>query len=118
MYGLDFRRHVLKVTKKEGLSIRDAANRFSIASRTLVNGKKRLEPIVKRNKKPTKLDPAALIRDVEDYPDAYQYERAARLGVSKTGLWHALKRFKISYKKKPATSQSGSRKAVYVLPKT
>ena len=41
----------------------------------------------------------ALKRDVEGYPDAYQFERAKRLGVSRQGIWYALKRLGVSYKK-------------------
>ena len=36
-----------------------------------------------------KLDRAALASDVRDYPDAYQYEQAARLGVSTKATWYA-----------------------------
>ena len=42
----------------------------------------------------------ALARDVEAYPDAYQYERAARLGVSIRCVGYALKRLGVTYKKK------------------
>ncbi|SFI79179.1 IS630 transposase-related protein, partial [Nitrosomonas sp. Nm34] len=42
-----------------------------------------------------------LAQDVKNYPDAYQYERAKRLGVSKQGINHALKRLSVTYKKKP-----------------
>jgi hypothetical protein len=38
----------------------------------------------------------ALKRDVEKYPDAYQYERAQRLGVSQRGIGYAWKRLGIS----------------------
>ena len=43
----------------------------------------------------------ALKKDVEAYPDGYNYERAARLGVSTSGIYYALKRLNMSYKKKP-----------------
>ena len=36
--------------------------------------------------------------DVGLYPDAYQYERAERFGVSQRGIALALKRLGISYK--------------------
>jgi hypothetical protein len=36
--------------------------------------------------------------DVKLYPDAYQYERAERFGVSQRGIALALKRLGISYK--------------------
>lgn len=58
----------------------------------------------------------ALKRDLEAYPDAYQYERAIRLNVSKAAIWYALRRLKVTCKKKPSTSQSGSRKTVCLLP--
>ena len=38
-------------------------------------------------------------QDVGLYPDAYQYERAERLGCSRRGIGNALKRLKISRKK-------------------
>jgi len=34
----------------------------------------------------------ALARDVVEYPDSYQYERAERFGVSQRGIALALKR--------------------------
>jgi hypothetical protein len=40
-----------------------------------------------------------LAQDVKNNPDAYQYERAKRLGVSKQGINHALKRLGVTYKK-------------------
>ena len=41
-----------------------------------------------------------LSEDVEDFPDAYQRERAERLGVSKSAIYYALKRLNITFKKK------------------
>lgn len=117
MYSLDFREQVLSLCKKENLSIREGAKRFGIASRTLVNWKKRINPIIKRTKKATKLDEEALKRDVIDHPDAYQYERAQRLKVSETCIWKALRRINVTYKKNANALQSGSRKACHLLPK-
>jgi hypothetical protein len=42
----------------------------------------------------------ALARDVEEKPDDFQYERAIRLGVSESCVGRALKRLKMSRKKK------------------
>ena len=58
----------------------------------------------------------ALKRDIESYPDAYQYERAQRLNVSTNCVHFALKRLHVTYKKKPLSSKSQSRKALYLLP--
>ena len=116
MYSLDFRKRVLALGKKEKLSIRQLGERFGIASRTIVSWNQRLSPILKRKKPPTKISYEALLKDVEQYPDAYGYERAARLGVSKTCIHASLKRLKITYKKNPQASQNGQRKTIYLLP--
>jgi hypothetical protein len=41
----------------------------------------------------------ALIKDIEKFPDDYQWERAQRLNVTQPGIHYALKRLKISFKK-------------------
>jgi transposase len=116
VYSIDFRRHVLKIGEKEGLSIRALADRFCIASRSIVNWKKKLAPIVKLHRRPRTVCHEALKEDLKQYPDAYHQERAERLGVSKSGIYHALKRLKVTYKKNSQSSQSQSRKAIYILP--
>ena len=45
----------------------------------------------------------ALAEDVRLFPDAYQRERAARLGVSEKGIGHALRRMGVTYKKSPSS---------------
>lgn len=115
-YDIKFRRHVLKVRKEEGLSFAQVALRFGIAKQTVYYWTKRIEEKKTRVKPPVKLDMEALKKDIALYPDAYQYERAARLGVSAMGIWHALRRLGVTYKKNPASSQSGSRKTLYLLP--
>ena len=37
--------------------------------------------------------------NITKYSDAYQYERAERLGVSQSSIHSALKRLKVTYKK-------------------
>ena len=46
------------------------------------------------------LDLSALKKDVEKFPDLYMYERAKKFRVSTSGIEHALKKLKISHKKK------------------
>ena len=116
-YSLDFRLHVLAVKAAEDLTFKEASSRFAIGIASLVRWSKNPKPKSKRNKPATKIDMDALKKDIEEYPDAYQYERAQRFGVTTTGIWHALKRLKVTYKKNPQPSQVGSRKAVYILPK-
>jgi transposase len=104
-YSLDFRKKVLAVKERENLSFEKVAQRFDIGSKnTVFRWSKKLEPCETRNKPATKIDMDALIRDVELYSDAYQYERAQRLGVSESCVQAALKRLDISYKKNAKTS--------------
>ena len=60
-----------------------------------------IKPYVRR--KVHKID--LLAQDVADYPDAYQYERAVRLGVSIRCVGYALKRLGVTYKKSLTSSQ-------------
>lgn len=99
-YSIDFRRKVLSIKEQENLNDEETALRFGIGTATLTRWKTKLEPQPTRNKPATKIDRAALAKDVEIYPDAYQYERAERLGCSQRGIGEALKRLKITYKKK------------------
>ena len=45
----------------------------------------------------------ALRKDVKDYPDLYQHERAKKFGVGQSTIFYALKRLNISNKKKRYT---------------
>jgi len=103
-YSLDFRKKVLKIRAKEGLSIEEVAIRFGVGKASVMGWLIDIEPKKKRNKPATKIDMEALKKDVEANPDSYQYERAARFNVSKTGIRSALIRLKLSYKKNMESS--------------
>jgi transposase len=105
-YSIDFRKKVLSVKEKEGLTIEETAKRFDIGVASIVRWSNRVEPCLTRNKPATKINMDELAKDVEMYPDDYQYERAARFNVSQRGIGDALKRLKISNKKKFRASQS------------
>ena len=116
-HALSFRKHILKIKAQENMTLKEASERFKVGVASIARWMKHVEPKKHRNKPATKIDMEALKRDVEEHPDAYQYERAQRFGVSTHGIWQALKRLGVSYKKKPQTSKSMPRKARYVLPK-
>lgn len=116
-YDEKFRRHVLKIREQEGLSFAKVAMRFGIGKQTVYYWTKRLLEKKKRERMPQKLCLEAIKRDVAEHPDAYQYERAKRFGVSQNCICRTLKRLGITYKKKPQASQSGPRKTRYILPK-
>ncbi len=114
-YSSDFRCKVLSVREKEGLTIAEVASRFCVGVASVVRWLKNPEPKRTRNKPATKIDMKALARDVLEHPDAYQYERAQRLGVSEKGVGHALRRIGVSYKKK-STAPKGRRRRTAYLP--
>ena len=99
-YSIDFRFKSLTIKAKENLTYQETATRFGIGIASLVRWSKKLEPQDTRNKPATKIKPDELSNDIKTYPDAYIRERAARLKVSKSGIYDALKRLGISRKKK------------------
>ena len=113
-YSIDFRRHILKIKTEEQLSYAETSFRFKISKASIVRWNKELEPKKKRNKPATKIYMDALTVDVLTYPDSYYHERAKRLGISKTGLYWALKRLGVTYKKNTVSSQSRRREAIIV----
>jgi len=109
-YSLDFRRKVLEVKGEEQLTFAETAERFAVAKNSILLWSKNIEPRKSRDKPSTKIDKEVLRQDIEAYPDAYQYERAARLGVSKSGIFYALKRMQVTCKKNTFTPQGRRRR--------
>lgn len=103
-YSIDFRRKVLSIKEREQLSFEAIAQRFEVGKASVLRWS--LEVRRTRHKPATQIDMEKLKPDVEPYPEAYQYERAQRLGVSQRGIGYALKRLRISRKKNLFTSQS------------
>ena len=116
-YSIDFRKKVLKIKDKSGLSFTEVAKRFDISKATVFRWSKKIEPQKTRNKKAVKIDMEALKQDIKLYPDSYCYERAVRLGASTTGIRDAQYRLGVTYKKNSETSENGLRKKVYILPR-
>lgn len=109
---------VLSVKEKEGLSFAKTAERFCVGHASVVRLSQKPEPQTNRYKPPIKINMQALKQDILLYPDAYQYERADRLHVSATGIWHALKRLGVTYKKNSSASQGRLRKTLCFLSET
>jgi hypothetical protein len=96
-YRLKFRKHVFSVKHRERLTLAQTAQRFSIGVATLTRWAKRIEPIVHAKRPWLKIDIHRLAQDIRDFPDAYHYERAHRLGVSTRGICDAMKRLGVTY---------------------
>lgn len=105
-YSLDFRQHVLGYQQKHKLTFVQTAKHFDISLRSLFRWHKNIEPCTTRNKPATKVNMAKLAQDIDDFPDAYQRERAVRLGVSKSAIYYALKRLNVTFKKITKASKS------------
>ena len=109
-YPFQFRQKVLEMRASEGLTIAQVAARFGVGVASVVRWLKSPSPKETRNRKATKIDMAALERDVREHPDAFQYERAARFGVSQRGVGQALRRLGVTYKKNALPPQSKRRR--------
>ncbi len=70
-YSIDFRRQVLLIREREGLSFAEASVRFHIGKASIVRWSNCLEPKLTRHKPATKITDEALRQDVVLYPDAY-----------------------------------------------
>jgi transposase len=105
-YSIEFRRKALLIKEQDKLSFEATAKRFGVGKASVVRWSKQRESQRTRHKPATQIDMEALRQDVEEYPDAYQYERAQRLGVSQRGIGYALKRLGICRKKNLLTSTS------------
>ncbi|PIZ04392.1 MAG: transposase [Gammaproteobacteria bacterium CG_4_10_14_0_8_um_filter_38_16] len=115
-YSLDFRRKVFSIKTDQNLTFLEASILFNISMATLFRWSKKIEPNMTRHKPATRLDMDALKSDVQTYPDAYQFERAQRLGVSRSCIFYALKRLKVTYKKNTKSPKSVRRQKT-ILPK-
>jgi transposase len=111
-YSYDFRRKVLTVREKEDLTIAEVADRFGVGVASVVRWIKDIHR-KKQGFRKRKIDMDVLKQDVADHPDAYQHERAARLGVTQNAIFLALKRLGVSYKKNATTSQSQRRRSAH-----
>jgi transposase len=103
-YSLDFRQRVFAYKEKHQLTFEQTSKHFDINIATLFRWKKRLEPCVTRNRPAIKVNMDALKKEIEDFPDDYQWERAKRLNVTQPSIHYALKRLKISVKKNAEAS--------------
>ena len=108
-YSLDFRRKVLDIRDKDNLTIAEVSARFCVGIASVVRWIKDIEPKAHGFRK-RKLDIEALKQDILEFPDAYQYERAKRLGVVQNSIFHALKKLNITYKKNSQSPQTRRRR--------
>ncbi len=95
MYSLDFRKQVLQAL--ETRSFRQVAKDFGISLATIQNWQKALKPKQQSDRR-SKISLDELKKDVEMYPDAYQYERAERFNCKQSSICRRLKKLRMSKK--------------------
>ncbi|WP_440863657.1 IS630 transposase-related protein [Symbiopectobacterium purcellii] len=95
----------ISTRKNEGLSIRETAKQFRIGPASVSRWINQIESKASTTRQ-RKIDKSELIKDVEQYPDAYQKERAERFGVCQKAIWQALKKLGLTYKKNSTSSES------------
>lgn len=109
-YSKDLRKQILK-SIAEGMTVRQAATFYGISTNTINQWKRNGIERKRRQFKPLKVNHDALLKDVVDYPDAFQHERAERLGVTASAISYALKQLKFQLKKDLPTPKTKPRTA-------
>ena len=104
-YPLQFRQKVFSTKEKYHLTFEQTSQRFDVPIRALLRWQRKMAPCMTRDTPATRLDMAQLAKDGEMAPEAYQWERAKRLGVAERTIGYGLQRLKVSYKKNAQTSQ-------------
>ena len=100
-YSSDLRKCVLDFISKGG-SKAAASRRFGISRAIIYKWLKAQDPLASKKpgpRGPRCLDYQAVKKHVVDFPDATHNERAAHFGVSRHGIWYALKKLNITEKK-------------------
>ena len=101
-YSSDLRKCVLVFIRKGG-SKASASREFGVSRTCIYKWLKAEDPLACEKpgpRGPRELDYDALRQHVADFPDATQSERAAHFGVSRHGIWYALRKLNITRKKR------------------
>jgi len=113
-YSEDFRKQVLSHIDM-GATIEEVSKLFSIGTSSIKRWKRNRRETGKvmgpgRPKKPYKIDNDKLKEYVKTNPDAFLEEIANHFGVTSPGIFAALKRLKITRKKRLTFTKKGVRK--------
>lgn len=109
-YSKDFREQVLSHIDM-GATIEEVSKLFSIGTSSIKRWKynrKQTGSVMGpgRPQKPYKIDDDALKQYLKKHPDAFLNEIAEHFGVTGPGIFSALKRLKITRKKRPRSTKS------------
>ncbi|MEM8987342.1 MAG: IS630 transposase-related protein [Pseudomonadota bacterium] len=96
LYSVSFRSRVLAVEVREGLINQETADHFGIGIASVARWRFRIKPKAYLQRKPYKIDMAALADDVRQFPDAYKNQCAQRFGVMVQAICHGFKRLGVA----------------------
>lgn len=104
-YDIKFKQRVLEY-REEGHTFKDTCKTFKISETSLIKWiekekEGKLEEVKVRIRKPKKICPEKLVKYINKKPDAYLTEIAEEFNCSTTAVIKALKKLKITRKKKP-----------------
>ena len=103
-YSKEFRERTIEY-RQSGHTLEETHQIFKVAKSTIQEWEKQLKETGNLEKKPLhrsyrKIDPEKPKAYVAEHPDAYQSEMAEAFGCSESGIRDALRRYKITRKKR------------------
>jgi transposase len=113
-YSIEYRKAAIEF-KEEGHTFAELKKVFKITSKTYYEWVELLETtgslqFRNANERQRKIDVEKLKQAVEEQPDAYLRELAAKLDVSASAVHKCLKKHKITYKKRRSPTQKNPKK--------
>jgi len=114
-YSIDFRKAAVEY-KDSGHTFEELKNVFGITNKTYSDWKKLYKETGSYGKrelvrKPKKIDYERLIKAVEEKPDAYLYELAEPFNCSEQAIFTALKKLRITVKKRRLPARKNPNKS-------
>jgi transposase len=114
-YTTDLRKRVLRYESTH--TVKETSETFGVSVRAIFEWKKKWRETGKLERVPLhrkyrKLDPEKLVEYVRKHSDAYQREMAREFKVSKSCIGKALRKMKITLKKRPGPIKKGMRRNV------
>ena len=120
IYSIDLRKRVVAFIEKGGKKV-EASRLFNVSRPSIdkwMSLKKETGDLKSPSLKPRswrKLNPEALVAYVEAHPDAMLEDYAEHFQTSPSGIWRALKRLKITRKKRQLSIKNGMKQSVQLF---
>ena len=107
--------------KQEGYTLKQLQEAFGIPAETYYDWKEKLENgfdfgIKAKGERRRKIDKTALEQAVEKNPDAFLWELAEQFNCTAVAVFYALKKLKITRKKRVLPIQKNPKKSVQSIP--